>query len=315
MLFINELLPQTRIHPLPTFSTDKQKVWVKREDEASFGISGGKMRKYASVLAFLEREKIEEVYIIGGANSNNVVGLLQVLNERKIPAWVYVKESNLTEAKGNAFLLKLLAKPVQIRWQSRDYTTEDLVKIAQNDLTLSAKKGYLLPEGASCAPAVYGLTSLLEDIERNEKETLHAAFDHIFIDSGTGLTAATLAYCLQMAGRNTQLHCVHIAGNEQEFEQQLEIVKKAVKSSEPLKTLNSHHYSPATAKSFGSVNSTIKQEIYRLAQEEGLLCDPIYSAKFFYTARKILQTTDIEGNILLIHSGGGTGLMGFYQIL
>ena len=68
---------------------------------------------------------------------------------------------------------------------------------------------------------------------------------------------------------------------------------------------------PATAKSFGSTNKTIFEEIRRIAREDGILTDPVYSAKLFLTARQTILNKTLDGNILLIHSGGGLTLSGF----
>jgi 1-aminocyclopropane-1-carboxylate deaminase/D-cysteine desulfhydrase-like pyridoxal-dependent ACC family enzyme len=69
---------------------------------------------------------------------------------------------------------------------------------------------------------------------------------------------------------------------------------------------------PATAKSFGSVNATIREFIRELARTEGVLSDPIYSGKMLFTLRDFLHSpppiTPLSGRILAIHSGGGMGI-------
>jgi 1-aminocyclopropane-1-carboxylate deaminase len=53
------------------------------------------------------------------------------------------------------------------------------------------RKCYIVPEGAFCKDAIAGASTLALDIIRNESE-LNIEFDHIFVDSGTGLTAMSL---------------------------------------------------------------------------------------------------------------------------
>ena len=65
------------------------------------------------------------------------------------------------------------------------------------------------------------------------------------------------------------------------------------------------------ARSFGSTNSTIFKEIKSIASEDGILTDPVYSAKLFITAKRTIQDQSLDGNILLIHSGGALALSGF----
>jgi 1-aminocyclopropane-1-carboxylate deaminase/D-cysteine desulfhydrase-like pyridoxal-dependent ACC family enzyme len=70
-------------------------------------------------------------------------------------------------------------------------------------------------------------------------------------------------------------------------------------------------YYPVSARSFGSTNSTIFREIKCIAREDGILTDPVYSAKLFITAKHTIQDQSLDGNILLIHSGGALALSGF----
>jgi len=66
-------------------------------------------------------------------------------------------------------------------------------------------------------------------------------------------------------------------------------------------------WEPSTARSYGSVNATVRQEIVRMAREEGILADPIYTAKLCMEVRK----RKLEGTTLVILGGGTLSLMGF----
>jgi 1-aminocyclopropane-1-carboxylate deaminase len=64
-------------------------------------------------------------------------------------------------------------------------------------------------------------------------------------------------------------------------------------------------------KSFGGTDRTIFRVINSIARNDGILTDPVYSAKLFITAKQAIQDLSIDGNILLIHSGGTLALSGF----
>jgi hypothetical protein len=51
----------------------------------------------------------------------------------------------------------------------------------------------------------------------------------------------------------------------------------------------------------GAVNAAIFKTIVGIARTEGLLTDPVFTAKIFYEGRKIFFDEKIEGNVL-IHS-------------
>lgn len=298
----------SRIHPLSIYTTSHANVWVKREDELGFAVSGTKKRKYISLLPYIINCGFEQVALIGGENSNNVQALLQLLNEAKVATILYLKKQKNPSPKGNSFLLSLLSEPQNIRYVSSD-EWENVIDIATKEMQEKQLNSFLVvPEGGSCVQSIEGLATLLEDIKRNEADN-KLLFDHIFVDAGTSISAAVLGFCSEMQGRASQLHVVHIAGNPALFEKQWQECEAYFQQQLGMK--NVHHYFPATAKSFGAVNATIWQEIKILAQKEGILTDPIYTAKLFYTAKYIIQNQSLTGNILIIHSGGGTGLMGF----
>lgn len=298
----------SRIHRIPSYETEITKVWVKREDELGFGVSGCKKRKYLSLLPFIITQKFTKIALIGGENSNHLQAFLQLLNEKKISSLLFLKKQHNPSPKGNSFLLKLLANSSNIHYvKPEDWNR--VGEVAKETMELLGEKPYfIVPEGGSCMQSIQGLSTLMVDIVQNESEN-DVFFQHIFIDAGTSLTAAVLGFLNAHLARQTQVHVVHIAGDAQLFEAQWKMCNAFFMKE--LLIQNVRHHSPSTAKSFGSVNAAIWAEISKLAQEEGLLCDPIYTAKLFYTAKKVIQNEKLEGNILIIHSGGGTGLMGF----
>lgn len=53
---------QSRIHRVRWFG--RSDIWVKRDDELSFGVSGTKLRKHASIiLSFVEDRKVRGIKI------------------------------------------------------------------------------------------------------------------------------------------------------------------------------------------------------------------------------------------------------------
>jgi 1-aminocyclopropane-1-carboxylate deaminase len=161
--------------------------------------------------------------------------------------------------------------------------------------------------------AVPGSLSLLVDILRNEREA-GVRFDHIFIDSGTGMVAQSLLAGATALEKKSRFHVVVLAGSFDDFRAGLSRVMQYAESflGVSLRSLPDYRiYYPASARSFGSANKTIFKEIQRIAREDGILTDPVYSAKLFLTARHVILNSQLKGNILLIHSGGGLALTGF----
>ncbi|GJQ59293.1 MAG: pyridoxal-phosphate dependent enzyme [Candidatus Scalindua sp. AMX11] len=303
---------QSRIHRLRWF--DRSDIWVKRDDELSFGVSGTKLRKHASIIPSLQQKGIEEVVVIGGAHSNNVLSAAQTLTENSIKMTPFLLGPP-PQRTGNAKLLSLFFNEDEIHWIPRaEWST--CHNLANRYIEEKRSQGInimLLPEGGHHESALPGALSLMVDILRNEKES-GVVFDHLFIDAGTGMVAQSLLAGAAALERKTTFHIVVLADSFTDFKSGLaQVIQQTEKFLHlTITTLPDHHlYYPSVAKSFGSTNSTIFREIKRTAREDGILTDPVYSSKLFLTARKTILEQTLQGNILLIHSGGALALSGF----
>ena len=309
-----DLLTQTRVHRLSSFDTPDATVWLKREDESGFGISGCKKRKYASLMPWLARQNCREVYAVGGSYSNHLPALLQLLREWRIGAHIFLKTSHGGELRGNALLLHLLSRPEELtRVDPVDW--DRVEEIAQQRRAAAANPDAIcvIPEGAFCAAALPGACTLLPDIVRNETEP-GKAFDHLFIDSGSGMTAGALILMNALLGRTCPIHVVLTAGEAPFFRQRLrqlaawlgDLTGRSADVPDDF-----FLYDPVSPRSFGSVNAAVLAETQRIAREEGVLTDPVYTTKLLMTARQLIRSQALTGDVLIVHSGGGTGLMGF----
>ncbi|MEO1451304.1 MAG: pyridoxal-phosphate dependent enzyme, partial [Bacteroidota bacterium] len=288
-------------------------VWIKREDESGFGISGSKRRKYASLLPYLIQEQFALVGLIGGSNSNHLVGISQLLIEKQIPFHVFIKESK-GPIVGNRWLLDLLVSSEQITIIPPELPWQHTYEWAEQQLRAMASPSWLIPEGGTSAAALPGLLTLGHEIRQQEIE-MGTSFDHIWIDAGTGGMAAALAHSLALTQHPGHLHVVLTAGNEAEFTQIFNQTGEwIVREKWGIEAPPIHQpvlHPPFTARAFGSVNATIRQTVRTLARQHGLLCDPVYTAKLLGTAQSVIEEGLYTGHHLIIHTGGGTGLMGF----
>lgn len=309
----------SRIHPLKTFGHAQATCFVKREDELGFGISGSKIRKYSSLIPHFLTNKIEEAILIGGAYSNNIVGLVQMLIENSIQPTLFLHGCEPAQKVGNFLLTSLMVPTESIHWVSRD-DWSNVDRIAMQYAQQQSTRTMVVPEGASVAESLPGALTLALDIIENETQ-LDISFDHIFIDSGTGVMACTSLLVFAHLQKSVRFHVVLMAETETVFLETLLKIKTQFSSLTGADVewdcliQNLRLYHPSVGRSFGSTNATIFDEICHLARVEGFLTDPIYSAKLFLESRRILDSQSITGNCLLIHSGGGLTLMGFQEHL
>lgn len=292
----------SRVHPLNNFPNDGLTCYIKRDDELGCGLSGTKVRKYSSLMPFLMQQGIQHLIIIAGPQSNNLLAALQVAREFNFKVTAFLIRPWKLELRGNFKLSSLFLEEQEIVWVARSDWSK-VNELALNYLNALNEKGFVLHEGASVPAAMPGALTLAKDIVVNE-QSLGVNFQHIFIDAGTGFSAAALIKGLVAAAHQATVHVLLLADDERTF-------KNKLKQWIEFEPQNYHCFYPTTAKAFGVVNQTVKTEVRRMALEEGILVSPIYSAKLFYETRQFLVKEHIIGNVLIIHSGGILSMHGF----
>lgn len=304
----------SRVHPLKSFATPQLKAYIKRDDE--LGLSGSKMRKFSSLIAHMLQQKVDQAIVIGGANSNHILGISQLLIENGIEPKLFLCQARQETLKGNAVLTKLLVPESQIQWIERQQWPKayDIAKAYVVEKSAS-KKIFIVPEGGCQPEALPGALTLVNDILQNEKQ-LGCQFDHLFIDSGTGMMAIALLLGLAFIRHQGCVHVVLMAGTEQEFLGKLKVYHEHFSSLMKQHCPWPIHYylcKPHQARAFGSTTAKTFKAIEQIAQQEGVLCDPIYNAKLFLEAKRKIFEENLQGNALVIQSGGTLSLLGFLQ--
>ncbi len=298
---------ESRVHPLQTFWTG---LFVKREDELGFGISGSKIRKYRTLIPFLHKNGYTEIGVIGGPFSNNVLSITQLLIEEGLIPTLFLHGRKPSKSVGNFAFLELLVKPTAIHWIGKVDPLQ--LQETYNSYRTANRNRYIIPEGALIFPSCIGACTLPLDIIRNERE-LNTSFEEIFIDSGTGLTTAALLLVFAFLEKETMVHVLHLAEKKEAFHRTLQALHTEFSSWLGIDVPFPSRYTsffPTVAPSFGSTNQTLFRFIQDIATREGFFLDPIYSAKLFFEVQK--RGKNSSNKQLIIHSGGALSLSGFF---
>ncbi len=309
----------SRTHSLHSFNTAVCKVFLKRDDELSCSVSGSKFRKYASLLPCLIKSKVQEIILIGGGYSNNILGLTQLLIENGIHPTLFLRKPGNDRVEGNLLLTKMLVEEDQIHWISRESwkDVDELAAVYANERNTKGVRTVVFPEGAFTVEALPGAVTLSLDVMRNEIAN-EIQFDHIFVDAGTGLQACALILAHAWCNHPAKIHVVLLAQQENEFLYNLEGLRmdfELLVKGEMDFPKNFTLHRPTSAISFGSVNREVIQFIKDFAKTEGVFVDPIYSGKLMREASRLIVKQQLEGNVLLVHSGGVMTLAGFQSRL
>lgn len=298
----------SRVHRL---SLDGIDCYVKREDELGCLCSGSKGRKYRTLIPALKNRRCQKVGLIGGQSSNQLLGLTPLLIENQIKPTLFLLKTDKQPVVGNALFLQLIAAKAEIHYLTRKEWPQVETIAADWHEQQAQYQPVIVPEGGSIDDCLAGLLTLAIDIIQNE-ETLGVKFKDLLIDSGSGLTAASLIAAFGFLKKECHIHVMLAAGLPEEFLQKLASTKKALETLmqetiEDLPRFTLH--TPTTAKSFGATNTTLFDTIKEAASTHGFLLEPLYSCKLYLLLQE--QQNKLAGPVLFIHSGGLFTLSGF----
>jgi 1-aminocyclopropane-1-carboxylate deaminase/D-cysteine desulfhydrase-like pyridoxal-dependent ACC family enzyme len=298
----------SRVHKMP-----KSPLYIKRDDE--LGIMGSKIRKYASILPFLQKKKTC-VALVGSAYSNHILSFIQLLKQSSISYKLFLEKPHSKKIEGNFFYLSLLTLKEEIIWL--DHLPSNLsIEWKKDQEDKIGMPLFFIPLGGCMKEGLIGGLTLPLDLLSNER-ALNTQFDHIFIDVGTGLTAAAFLLGWRFLEKTTPITFVLMAGTIEEFQRTLNFFYNDLQDFCQHEIADLGEYEcifPITSKSFGSCNKTIIKTIQKVATEEGIFLDPLYSSKLYITALEKQKDLISKDKILWIHSGGVLSLSGFQEIL
>ncbi|XP_018633770.1 D-cysteine desulfhydrase 2, mitochondrial isoform X2 [Nicotiana tomentosiformis] len=189
-----------------------------------------------------------------------------------------------------------------------------------NALTKRSKKVVVINEGAGDAAALLGVVRLVEYLSQ----------DHLFgkdqpikiiIDAGTGTTAVGLgigAACLGLPWEVTAVMLVDTIDGYQKKEESLisefrrcftlHLGEQVLSGLEPGIVQWVERSSP---RKFGNILKGEVEICQKIAQETGILIDPVYTLAAWELATQLGQ----EGNakVVMLHTGGTLGMFGLAQ--
>ena len=259
-------------------------TYIREELVGSF-----KARKYLSLLPWLTEQGYRRVRVRGSSHSTNVAQLGLLLRERGMEP-VYEMEGRGGPPAGNVLLTELI------------YGGGFKGKNGEAD--------YEIPEGGSCEAALAGSLGIVGSLVERAIEARRWV-DDIYVDSGTGFTAAALLLGLGFFRLPCRVLVVSMTGqNRGDIEA---LVEKYRSEAERLLSVSVGHpnfevHLPPAGPSFGSVPSASLAEVADFAQREGILVDPIYASKLSLFYR---QNRSADRDALMFVSGGARELLCF----
>jgi D-cysteine desulfhydrase len=305
----------TPIEPLRGLSAVLGKeVYVKRDDLTGCATSGNKIRKLEFVLTEAKRAGAQVVITAGGTQSNHCRTTAVACRQVGLEPYLILRGNQDEQPDGNLFL-DLLCE-VQVRMISPSQYSEnldDIVEEVRKELTEQGKKSYFVPVGASNELGSMGYLNCAREIAEWQ-EHYGITFERVYYGAGSGGTSAGLIIGNILYELNTQIRGINVGEPHNEFVEEIErIIRSAIKRFEiPVKfdPVDIEIVGGYFGEGYGDIQQDVVDCIRRLAVSDGLVLDPVYTAKAMLGLIGEEEKTK-GGRVLFIHTGGIFSLFAF----
>lgn len=280
------------VHQLRHFS--RKNIWVKRDDLIDPYISGNKWRKLKYILEEARNLKKDHLVTFGGTYSNHLVATAAACARHGLKSTGFVRG----EVVENEMLLLCRLYGMNLIFCTRtDYKDKEALF---NTYFLRDRQAFFVDEGGAGIHAEMGCAEIINELPTD--------VDHLFCAAGTGTTAAGLLKGILDSRSKMILHVVPVLKGGLDF------ITRAIRN-----------YSGGTAQvvihedyHFGGYAKTKPELIYfmkRFIAEEGMLIDPVYTAKMFFAIDDLLgkQRLKATDKIAAVHTGGLLGIWGMKE--
>jgi D-cysteine desulfhydrase family pyridoxal phosphate-dependent enzyme len=303
--------PLQELTRLRTKLGQSPRIFMKRDDETGLATGGNKTRKLEFLIADALEQGADTVITTGGAQSNHcrqtaaaaaMTGLrcVLVLSGDPMPA---------SQWSGNLLLDDLLG--AEIVWRGERPRDEVMTETADK-LRAEGATPYNIPIGGSVPVGAAGYVAAVEELYAQLTE-LDETIDRLIVVAGSGGTHAGILVGVKALGWNVPVEGMNNFAIANIHEEVLTISRQTATflnldiefddADVIMHDANGQH-------GYGVITAAERAAIRLLAQTEGILLDPVYTARAFAQMVTFIRAGVYapDETILFWHTGGVAGL-------
>ncbi len=336
----------TPLHKLERLSAELKgpNIWVKRDDLTGSLLSGNKVRKLEFTVADAQAQNKDVLITCGGLQSNHARATALVGAQLGIPVHLVLR-GHPSDINNDAFdgnlLLDHLAGAKVAYYEKHDYqqNLKTILCATEKEYILKGFKPHIIPTGASDGVGVWGYIAACEELAQDFKSH-NIKPDLIVTATGSGGTQAGLTFGAELynfgcnvlgmavCDSNDYFRC-KVAADITEFVDWYQdrfsgVVSESNSSSNQLAQnlaanaiANIQTNDDYIGEGYGIASDEVLKTIIKVAQLEGIIFDPVYTAKAFHGLIHLIKQGRFEHceNIIFVHTGGGFGVFPYRQRL
>lgn len=315
---------ETPLHPLPAISELLGiDLHIKRDDLCGAPFGGNKTRQLEHYLGAAQAQDADTVLITGAVQSNFVRTAAAAAMSLGMRAVVQLEErvpdvDEFYRRSGNVLLLRILGAEVMHYPDGEDEAGADAALRARaEELRRAGRRPYVIPLAVD-NPPLGALGYVRSGLQIAGED---ADFDYVIVASGSGATHAGLLAGLRSGGSQARVigSCVRRAAGPQRA-RLAEVLRRLCNLTEAANDASDTDiavWDGALTPGYGRIGPVAADAMQLMARQEGILLDPVYTAKAFAAIPALVGTGKIEpgSRVLFVHTGGLAALFGYQSDL
>ncbi|MBN1680000.1 MAG: D-cysteine desulfhydrase family protein [Anaerolineae bacterium] len=314
----------TPIDALPNLSRNLggPELFIKRDDQTGLATGGNKARK----LEFSLAEALEagaDTVITGGSTQSNHARQTAAAAARcglKAHTVLYTPDGQPPQAfTGNVLLMHLLG--AVIHWTTEHAPYAETIAQVEADLLAQGKRPYVVPYGGSNPTGMMGYVAAMAEFAAQIETT--GPFDAVVFATSSGGTQAGMLLGAHLAGLPSNTQLLGISVDKPADALAAWIATLANAGAEKLHVdwridasdvaVNDHYLGGG----YAVVGEPEREAVYMLAQQEGILLDPVYTGRTFAGLIDLIRrgTFTSAQRVLYWHTGGSAALFAYADAL
>jgi D-cysteine desulfhydrase len=283
-------------------------LWVKRDDLTGLLESGNKVRKLEFLIGDALAQNADTLITCGTLQSNCCRSVSAVAARLGLRAMLALKGEPPTEPDGNHLLDRLLGAEIRYcsdsEWEQIDEVLSELAMRARR----AGRVPYIIPESGATVVGALGYVVCGQEIA---SQIAHGApdFDTIAITAFSGGSQAGLLMAKQLTGLRAEVVSIPIAWEADRVRDYVtDVIDQAqrryglpVEVPGEIPILDGCQGAGRT-----EVRPAELETVVRLARREGIVLDPVYTAKAFNGLLNALQHSPgaLGRRVCFVHTGG-----------
>lgn len=302
-------------------------IWIKRDDLTGFAFGGNKSRKLEFIIPDATAQHASVLITWGGLQSNWAMQTAAACRMFGIrPVLILFKtRAAAPEDEGNVLLDRILEADIRVRESAPGKSVPPAEALAMaeevaGDLRARGERVYIVPVGGSLPlgsmTRPLGAVGYVAAFAEMLEQTRAGGFvpDVVFHATGSGATQAGLVVGARTLAPETRVVGISVSDEKTAFARDVRAIVRATEETLQLDSFAVREdilvYDEYLGPGYGVVTPEVAQAIRLVFETEGVVLDPVYTAKAFVGLLDFIRRGEIKAGekVVFFHTGGTPAL-------